>query len=70
MPLIIFESGQLNKEIKPELIRRLTDVAAEVTGIPKESFFVSLHEIPDEDIAVGGVTVKELKKRQADSSGA
>lgn len=68
MPIIIFESGQLNKDIKPELIRKLTDVAAEVTGIPKELFFVSLHELPDEDIAVGGISVKEIKARRGDKA--
>ncbi|NQZ94618.1 MAG: tautomerase family protein [Moritella sp.] len=65
MPVIVFEAGQLKKETKSELIRRLTDVSVEVTGIPKELFFVSIHELPDEDIAVGGVSVKELKERLA-----
>ena len=66
MPVIVFESGQLKKEVKAELIRQLTDVSAKVTGIPKELFFVSIHELPDEDIAVGGVTVTELKQRLAE----
>ena len=66
MPVIVFESGELKKEVKAELIQQLTDVSAKVTGIPKELFFVSIHELPDEDIAVGGVTVKELKQRLAE----
>jgi len=66
VPVIVFESGQLKKEVKAELIRQLTDVSAKVTGIPKELFFVSIHELPDEDIAVGGVTVTELKQRLAE----
>jgi 4-oxalocrotonate tautomerase len=65
MPVIVFESGELKKEIKAELIQQLTDVSAKITKIPKELFLVSIHELPDEDIAVGGVTVKELKRRQA-----
>ncbi len=63
MPVITFESGQLSKNVKQELIKQLTLVSAEITGIPKELFFVSIHEIPDEDIAVGGETVKDMKIR-------
>ncbi len=65
MPVIVFEAGQLKKEVKTELIRRLTEVSVEVTGIPKELYFVSIHELPDDDIAVGGVSVRELKERLA-----
>ncbi|WP_353858861.1 4-oxalocrotonate tautomerase DmpI [Azospirillum formosense] len=67
MPVIVFESGALSKEVKAELIQQLTDVSVRITGIPKELFLVSIHELPDEDIAVGGVTVKELKQRLAGS---
>jgi len=63
MPMITFESGKLSDEIKLELIQKLTNISSEITGIPKESFFVSIREMPDENIAIGGVTVKEIKKR-------
>ncbi len=66
MPVIVFESGALTKEVKAELIQQLTDISVKITGIPKELFLVSIHELPDEDIAVGGVTVKELKQRLAE----
>ena len=62
MPMISFESGQLSNEVKKELIKRLTDISAEITGIPKELFFISINELNDENIAVGGKTVKELKQ--------
>lgn len=68
MPLIIYEAGQMPKPVKAELIRALTETAARVTGIPKDLFFVSIHELPDDDIAVGGVTVTELKRRLASAS--
>lgn len=61
MPMISFESGQLTDEIKKKLLVKLTNVASEVTGIPKELFFVSIRELPDNNIAVGGKTVSELK---------
>ncbi len=63
MPYISFESGELDKKVKQELIKNLTEVSAEITGIPKELFFVSIKEIPDDDIAVGGKTVTEMKKQ-------
>lgn len=61
MPWIVFEAGQLSTEVKAELIKELTETSSRVTGIPKEFFFVSIHELPDENIAVGGKTVKEHK---------
>jgi 4-oxalocrotonate tautomerase len=63
MPVIVFESGALSKDVKRQLIQRLTDVSVEITGIPKELFFVSIHELPDDDIAVGGATVREIKAK-------
>ncbi|MGE5476856.1 MAG: tautomerase family protein [Bacteroidales bacterium] len=65
MPLIVYEAGQMAKDVKAELIRELTATAARVTGIPQGLFFVSIHELPDDDIAIGGVTVTELKRQVA-----
>ena len=62
MPFIAFESCQLSPEVKEQLILRLTEVSVEVTGIPKELFLVSIREQPDENIAVGGKTVKQIKQ--------
>lgn len=66
MPLITFESGTLSEEIKKELITKLTEVSATVTGIPKEAFFIALRELPDTNIAVGGKTVAEMKQEFAE----
>lgn len=63
MPLITFESGKLTDNIKQELIQKLTEISAEITGIPKESFFISIREQPDENIAIGGISVKEIRKK-------
>ena len=62
MPFIAFESGQLTDDVKEKLIEKLTDVSVEITGISKELFLVSIREQPDENIAVGGKSVKQIKK--------
>jgi 4-oxalocrotonate tautomerase len=62
LPFIAFESGQLSPEVKEQLIEKLTEVSAEITGIPKELFLVSIREQLDENIAVGGKTVKKIKQ--------
>ncbi len=65
MPFIAFEAGQLSPKVKQELIEKLTELSSEITGIPKELFLVSIREQPDENIAVGGKTVRELKEELA-----
>ena len=68
MPYISFEAGQLTPEMKKELISRLTAVAAEVMGIPKDYFFVSIHELPNENIAIAGKDVNVLRAELAQRS--
>lgn len=64
MPVITFESALLTQETKRRLIQELTNISVEITGISKELFFVSIKEIPDENIAVGGITVKAMKEKR------
>lgn len=61
MPYICFEAGSLAPEVKRELIRRLTEVSAEIMNIPKDYFFVSIHELPNENVAIAGKDVNVLK---------
>jgi len=63
MPLITFETAPLSEEIKAELIIKLTNLSSEITGIPKESFMLLIRELPDQNIGVGGITVKEIKEK-------
>jgi 4-oxalocrotonate tautomerase len=60
MPIITFEAGKLSREQKKELIIKFTDIAVEITEIPKESFIVSIREMPLENIGVGGIVVEEI----------
>lgn len=62
MPLITFESAKLENDVKSLLVKKLTEMSAEITGIPKEAFFVSIREMPEENLAIGGMTVKEIKQ--------
>lgn len=62
MPIISFESGQLSDTVRAALIEKLTATAAEVTGIPAHLFFVTIRELPDHSMAVGGKTVAQIKQ--------
>ncbi|WP_367989548.1 4-oxalocrotonate tautomerase DmpI [Vibrio sp. NTOU-M3] len=68
MPFIAFESGQLTDEVKEKLIEKLTEVSVEITGIPKELFLVCIREQPDNNIAVGGKSVEQIKKEIAEQT--
>jgi 4-oxalocrotonate tautomerase len=65
MPYICFEAGSLTPEIKRNLVKRLTDVSAEIMGIPTDYFFVSIHELPNENVAIAGKNVNELRAELA-----
>jgi 4-oxalocrotonate tautomerase len=62
MPIIEFTTGKLTREVKDKLITQLTDISVEITGIPKHLFFITINEKPDEDIAVGGISVQKIKE--------
>ncbi|MCL1963693.1 MAG: tautomerase family protein [Firmicutes bacterium] len=61
MPFITIESGLMPKEQKNELIERITQIASEITQIPREFFFVSIKELPDENIGIGGISIDKIK---------
>lgn len=63
MPVITMEVGKLSKEQKKELVERFTEVAVDVTGIPKQHFIVVIREWPDENLGIDGQTVEEIKKK-------
>lgn len=62
MPVIAVTMAPATKETKKELITRLTETAVEVTGIPIQSFTVTLHELPTDSLGVAGQTVEEMLK--------
>ncbi|QXE92767.1 4-oxalocrotonate tautomerase DmpI [Geomonas subterranea] len=64
MPVIVFEGGTMETEMKRTLIRRLTETAAEVTAIPAAAFVTVIHEQPYQNLGLGGETVADIKARQ------
>jgi len=63
MPVITMEVGELSKKQKQELIGRFTEVAVEITGIPKQHIIVVIREWPDENLGIDGQTVAEIKSK-------
>lgn len=61
MPYISIESGPLSDPQKQQLIERITDVAAETTGIPRQFFMVTVKEVPDTNFGIGGRTIDRIK---------
>ena len=68
MPTITLEAGNLTSETKMKRITKLTEISAEIMGIPKEYFYVSIHELPNENIAIGGKNINTLKAEHAQAA--
>lgn len=61
MPYIKIESGKLSDEQKTMLIKRLTEVSAEIMNIPQEFFVTTITELPDKNFVIGGKTIDIIK---------
>lgn len=61
MPVITIEMGKAESATKKELIQRLTEVSADITNIPENSFTVLINELKDDNIGIGGKTLGEIK---------
>lgn len=61
MPYITLESGKLTKEQKEELIAQMTRIASKITHIPPQFFVMTIKELPDDSIGVGGETIEKTK---------
>lgn len=57
------EVGKLSRDQKKELVERFTEIAVEVTGIPKQYLIVVVREWPDENLGIDGQTVEEIKSK-------
>lgn len=62
MPYITVESGQLEDSQKRALIEQLTATASAVMDVPADFFTVTIKELPDENIGIGGKPIDEVKE--------
>ena len=62
MPYITVEGGQLTTEQKEELIAKLTEVSSGIMNIPPDFFMITIKELPDKNIGIGGKTIDVLKE--------
>ncbi len=67
MPVLSYEGGKLDKDKKEELVKGFTEVAARVTGIPREAFYVYIKEYPDDSIGVGGLLLPDYLAKRRES---
>lgn len=61
MPYITVESGALSDRQKDLLIKRLTVVSSEIMNIPTEFFTITIKELPDKNLGIGGKTIDKVK---------
>jgi len=55
MPIITLENaGELSKKQKQLLIKRLTEVVAEITEKNEKYIYVRIDEVPRENFGIGG----------------
>ena len=61
MPYITIESGKLTKEQKNKLVSKLTQDASEIMNIPSEFIMMTIKELDDDSIGIGGRTIDVIK---------
>ena len=62
MPVITVEGGRITSEQKRELISKMTQLASEIMQIPPDFFMITIKELPDENIGIGGKTIDVMKE--------
>lgn len=64
MPIITIEISPQEAEKKAEIAKVFTEELERITGIPKEPIVVLFHELSPENVATGGVTLKERMEKR------
>ena len=62
MPYITIEAGSLTREQKKELMSKMTEIASGIMHVPEEFFFITIKELPDENIGIGGKSIDIVKQ--------
>lgn len=63
MPVITMELGKVSAEQKRELVTKVTELTAGITGSPKEAFIVLIKENDADNIGVGGELLSDKRAR-------
>lgn len=61
MPYITVEGGVLSEKQKEQLIKRLTEVSSEIMKVPPGFFMITIKELPEKNIGIGGKTIDIVK---------
>ena len=61
MPYIEVKRRKLSEAQNTLLIKRLTEVASEITNIPQEFFMTTITELADTNFGIGGKTIDKYK---------
>jgi len=62
MPYITVEGGQLTVEQKEKLIAKLSEVSSEIMNIPQDFFMITIKELYDKNIGIGGKCIDVVKE--------
>jgi len=62
MPSIKITTASLNEDVKAALIKAITTSVHSATQVPKEFIHVIIDVVGDDNYAVGGKTVTEIRK--------
>lgn len=62
MPYITVEGGQLTVEQKEKLISKLTEISSEIMNVPQDFFMVTIKELSDKNIGIGGKCIDVVKE--------
>jgi len=62
MPVITFDGPFLSPDKKEQIVKEFTQLASEITNIPKEAFVVFIKENHYENMGPGGILISEKLK--------
>lgn len=65
MPVITMELGKVSIEQKRELVTKVTELTAGVTGVPKEAFIILIKENDAESTGFGGELLSDKSAKMA-----
>jgi len=63
MPVITLDGPFLSLEKKEQIVKEFTELASEITNIPKEAFVIFIKENAYENMGQGGILISEKLKK-------